>query len=152
MVGVSLGFLFFLVYDGVVFLGEWGVVYCLIRLPFIFFRFQGESGHPLNQNASSAIYVTEFGIVTDVSGLPINARHSIDFTEFGIVTDVSLLFLNAPFPIDVTEFGMVIDLRSLSANAPHLIVCIPYPSVAVLILSIANAFSWMFFIDHGIIT
>ena len=65
--------------------------------------------------ASSPIFVTLFGIVTNVRALQLlKAFSPIVVTLFGMVTEVrSLQSLKAPSPIVVTLFGMVTKVRAL---------------------------------------
>ena len=53
--------------------------------------------------------VTEFGIVTAVSKLSMNAAHSMSVIEFGILTAVRCIAANAPTPIEVTAVPPLVE-------------------------------------------
>ena len=67
------------------------------------------------EKALSPIFVTLFGMVTEVSALQLEkAMSPIFVTLFGMVTEVrDLQPLKAALPIFVTLFGMVTDVSSL---------------------------------------
>ena len=66
-------------------------------------------------NAIIPIFLTLFGMVTEVSALQLlKACIPIVVTLFGMVTEVSALQLSkAPSPISVTLFGMVTEVSAL---------------------------------------